>query len=54
MVVITPGVERFGYFRQLQRIASGLEPSDSLLPEQERYDVHFASDGIWRRTRDRT
>ncbi|MFI5897022.1 cupin domain-containing protein [Actinoplanes sp. NPDC051513] len=54
LVVIAPGVERFGYFRQLERIASGREPSDSLLPQQERYDVHFTSDEIWRRTRDRS
>ncbi|MFB4270861.1 cupin domain-containing protein [Nonomuraea sp. GTA35] len=41
LAVLTPGVERYGYFRQLGRIQHGLEPFDSLLPEQERYDVHF-------------
>jgi mannose-6-phosphate isomerase-like protein (cupin superfamily) len=54
LVVIAPGVERFGYFRQLKRIASGAEPWDGLLPEQERYDVHFVSDESWRRARDRS
>jgi quercetin dioxygenase-like cupin family protein len=39
--VLTPGVDRFGYFRALGRIQRGLDSFDSLLPEQERYDVHF-------------
>ncbi|MGW0811213.1 cupin domain-containing protein [Nonomuraea sp. NPDC002799] len=41
LVVLTPGVDRFGYFRALGRIQHGLDSFDSLLPEQERYDVHF-------------
>ena len=36
LVVIAPGVERFGYFRHLQRIALGQEPAEDLAPEQER------------------
>lgn len=51
LVVIAPGVERFGYFRQLQLIAAGLAAPDSLLAEQQRYDVHFAPDQGWRRAR---
>jgi quercetin dioxygenase-like cupin family protein len=39
--VLTPGVDRFGYFRTLGRIQHGLDSFDTLLPEQERYDVHF-------------
>ncbi len=41
LAVLSPGIERFGYFRALGRIQHGLEPFESLLPEQERYDVHF-------------
>ncbi|MGW0394546.1 cupin domain-containing protein [Streptomyces sp. NPDC003042] len=41
LVVLTPGVERFGYFRALGRIQHGLEPFEGLLGDQERYDVHF-------------
>ncbi|MEU8530967.1 MULTISPECIES: cupin domain-containing protein [Streptomyces] len=41
LAVLTPGVDRFGYFRALSRIQHGLEPFDGLLPEQDRYDVHF-------------
>ncbi|MEU1734489.1 cupin domain-containing protein [Streptosporangium sp. NPDC020145] len=42
--VLTPGVERFGYFRRLGRVQHGLEPFDGLLSEQERYDVHFVDE----------
>ncbi|MFI2613670.1 cupin domain-containing protein [Streptomyces sp. NPDC018584] len=41
LAVLTPGVERFGYFRALGRIQHGLESLDSLRSEQDRYDVHF-------------
>ncbi|NUW30987.1 cupin domain-containing protein [Nonomuraea sp. SMC257] len=41
LAVLTPGVDRFGYFRRLGRVQHGLEPFDGLLTEQERYDVHF-------------
>lgn len=41
LAVLTPGVDRFGYFRALGRIQHGMDSFDSLLPEQERYDVHF-------------
>ncbi|WP_326825323.1 cupin domain-containing protein [Streptosporangium sp. NBC_01756] len=51
LAVLTPGVERFGYFRQLARIQHGLEPFDGLLPEQERYDVHFVDAADWQSMR---
>jgi quercetin dioxygenase-like cupin family protein len=51
LVVIAPGVERFGYFRHLQRIALGQEPAESLAPEQDRYDVHRIDSIIWTTTR---
>ncbi|MDP4511047.1 cupin domain-containing protein [Nonomuraea turcica] len=47
LVVLTPGIDRFGYFRALGRIQHGLEPFDSLLPLQERYDVHFLDAPAW-------
>ena len=53
LVLIAPGVERFGYFRHLQRIALGQEPADSLVSEQDRYDVHFTDSVIWTTTRTR-
>ncbi|MFE2166831.1 cupin domain-containing protein [Streptomyces sp. NPDC059447] len=42
LVLLTPGVDRFGYFRTLGRVRRGEEPFEILLPEQQRYDVHFA------------
>ena len=51
LVVIAPGIERFGYFRRLQRIALGLDLAESLLPEQERYDVHLVQSAAWQTAR---
>lgn len=53
LVVTAPGVERFGYFRRLAGIARGEQTFEDLLPEQERYDVHFADDTLWRSARAR-
>lgn len=47
LAVLTPGVERFDYFRQLARVQHGWEPFDDLLPEQDRYDVHFVDAARW-------
>ncbi|MFG2986456.1 cupin domain-containing protein [Streptomyces sp. NPDC048258] len=51
LAVLTPGVDRFGYFRTLGRIQHGLDSFDSLLPEQVRYDVHFVDATVWRSAR---
>jgi mannose-6-phosphate isomerase-like protein (cupin superfamily) len=51
LVLIAPGVERFGYFRHLQRIALDQERADSLASEQDRYDVHFTDSATWTTTR---
>ncbi|WP_433250599.1 cupin domain-containing protein [Streptosporangium sp. CA-135522] len=51
LVVMTPGVERFGYFRHLGRVARGQESRDSLSAVQERYDVHFVSSAAWQAAR---
>ena len=51
IAILTPGVERFDYFRALGRIQHGLESFDTLLPEQERYDVHFLDATDWRAIR---
>ncbi|MGW4565031.1 cupin domain-containing protein [Streptomyces sp. NPDC004561] len=47
LIVITPGVERFEYFRHLQRIRLGEATPDSLLEVQERYDNHFLKSAAW-------
>ncbi|WP_336211729.1 cupin domain-containing protein [Nonomuraea sp. LPB2021202275-12-8] len=53
LVVMAPGVERFDYFRRLGRISRGQESFDGLLPEQDRFDVHFADSTAWTRGRAR-
>jgi quercetin dioxygenase-like cupin family protein len=47
LIVITPGVERFEYFRHLARIATGQQPPESLLEVQARYDTYFDRSPIW-------
>ncbi|MCX5377397.1 cupin domain-containing protein [Streptomyces sp. NBC_00091] len=51
LAVLTPGVDRFEYFRALGRIQHGLDPFGSLLPEQDRYDVHFLDPTTWQSLR---
>ncbi|MFF4751946.1 cupin domain-containing protein [Streptomyces sp. NPDC002514] len=47
LIVITPGVERFEYFRQLRRIRLGEATPESLLEVQELYDNHFRRSAAW-------
>jgi quercetin dioxygenase-like cupin family protein len=51
LIVITPGVERFGYFRLLARLAQGQATRDELLAAQERYDNYFLDSPEWRAAR---
>lgn len=51
LVVITPGVERFEYFRHLERIAYGKVPPESLLDVQELYDNWFTTSPTWEAAR---
>jgi len=50
LIIITPGVERFEYFRHLQRIASGEAPLESILQVQELYDNHFDDSPVRQQT----
>ncbi|MFC9925249.1 cupin domain-containing protein [Streptomyces sp. NPDC127190] len=47
LIVIAPGVERFEYFRHLQRIRLGEATRESLLEIQELYDNHFLTSPAW-------
>jgi quercetin dioxygenase-like cupin family protein len=51
LIVITPGVERFEYFRHLARIATGEVTAESLLEVQDHYDTHFLVSPPWRAAR---
>jgi mannose-6-phosphate isomerase-like protein (cupin superfamily) len=47
LIVITPGVERFEYFRKLTRIARGEEEPESLREVQDLYDTYFVKSPEW-------
>ncbi|MFJ8793855.1 cupin domain-containing protein [Streptomyces sp. NPDC102462] len=51
LIVITPGVERFEYFRHLQRIRLGEATPESILEVQDLYDNHFLASEAWQRHR---
>ncbi|MEU3271181.1 cupin domain-containing protein [Saccharomonospora sp. NPDC006951] len=51
LIAFTPGVERFGYFRLLDRVRNGDAPRSDLLDAQERYDNHFVDSTVWREAR---
>jgi quercetin dioxygenase-like cupin family protein len=51
LIVITPGIERFEYLRQVARIRTGQAFGDSLLSQQDRYDTHFPDSEPWQQAR---
>ncbi|MEK8172340.1 cupin [Streptomyces sp. M19] len=51
LIVITPGVERFEYFRLVDKLARGEATVGELLATQERFDNHFADSPVWRELR---
>ncbi|MFD4248931.1 hypothetical protein ACFWQL_04245 [Amycolatopsis thermoflava] len=51
LIVFTPGVERFGYFRLLDQVRNGAAGPETVLGAQERYDNHFVDSTIWRNAR---
>lgn len=48
LIVLTPGVERFGYFRLLEAIGSGAAEPSELVAAQDEYDNHFVDSPLWR------
>jgi quercetin dioxygenase-like cupin family protein len=51
LIMITPGVERFGYFRLLARLQMGQATRDDLLAAQDPYDNYFLDSPEWRAAR---
>ena len=51
LIVITPGVERFGYFRLLAALRTGQATVQDLLDAQDTYDNHFLDSPAWSRER---
>ena len=50
LIILAPGIERFEYFRHLQRIANGQMPLESILEVQDLYDNHFDDSPVWQQT----
>lgn len=48
LIVLTPGVERFGYFRLLRDVAAGSATPQDLRAAQDEYDNHFVESAVWR------
>ncbi|AEW94531.1 MULTISPECIES: cupin domain-containing protein [Streptomycetaceae] len=53
LVVLAPGVERFGYFRLLAQVADGRATRAELLASQDRFDNYFLHSDVWRADRER-
>ena len=51
LIVIAPGLERFGYFRLLERLSRGEATLEELMASQELYDNHFLESPVWRAAR---
>ena len=51
LVVATPGIERFDYFRHVVRRREGSEPAEVLLGLQDRFDTHFLDSPAWQHAR---
>lgn len=47
LIALMPGVQRFGYFRLLERIARGEATLDELAAAQDEYDNHFVDAPHW-------
>lgn len=51
LIVFTPGVERFEYFRMIDRIRRGEASPAEILASQDRFDNHFVDSATWRAAR---
>lgn len=47
LLVFIPGVERFDYFRLLDKVAQGEATMQDVLESQERFDNHFVESPVW-------
>ncbi|MGW1839168.1 cupin domain-containing protein [Streptomyces sp. NPDC002067] len=51
LIVLTPGIERFDYFRLLDRVRKGTADPREILESQERFDNFFLESPAWQRAR---
>jgi quercetin dioxygenase-like cupin family protein len=47
LIVITPGLDRFEYLRQVEAIRSGQADPAGLDDQQQRYDTYFVESAAW-------
>ena len=52
LIVQAPGLERFGYFRLVERLSRGEATLEDLMASQELYDNHFLESPVWRAARE--
>jgi quercetin dioxygenase-like cupin family protein len=50
LVLTTPGIERFAFFRQLAKTVAGEVDLESFLRDQAKYDTYPAGSTTWRRS----
>ncbi|WP_149831113.1 cupin domain-containing protein [Streptomyces tailanensis] len=53
LIVLTPGIERFGYFHLLKEVIEGGATADDLAAAEGLYDSHSVDSPVWRATRAR-
>jgi quercetin dioxygenase-like cupin family protein len=52
LIVVTPGIERFDYFRHVVRVRDGSQTKETLLAMQDLFDTHFFDSAVWDHARD--
>jgi mannose-6-phosphate isomerase-like protein (cupin superfamily) len=48
LVVFTPGMDRFDYYRLLDQVHRGEATFDDIRASQERYDNHYVDSPVWK------
>jgi mannose-6-phosphate isomerase-like protein (cupin superfamily) len=51
LITITPGVERFDYFRLLGRVVTGQAPYSDLLAAEAQFDSYSVQSVVWQKAR---
>ncbi len=51
LVIATPGIERFDYFRHVVRLRAGAEPPQVLQDLEDQFDTHFLASPAWQHAR---
>lgn len=49
LVAFTPGMDRFGYYRLLERVHQGEATVEDIKAGSERYDNHYCASPLWQR-----